>query len=235
MPIEEHHTIERKTTVTNIGQTIENPMSGERFTLIRSGRATGGELAEYEVAVRPGGAVPVAHIHPRQEEEFAVLDGTLRCRVGNAPAVLLGPGERVVIPAGEPHYWSNAGEDELRVRVTFRPALDIETFFRTLCGLANDGKVNAQGVPSFLQITLLSSAHEIYLERPPIVVQKILFAILRPIARLRGLRARYPRYSEIVDEDGPGRAMPGADFMRAGREAPDVSRPQPRMYGGGER
>lgn len=186
------------------GQTIENPISGECFTLIRSSRATGGELTEYEVAVRPGGAVPKAHIHTGQEEEFAVLAGMLSCRVGDAPPRLLGPGEHVVIPVGEPHFWSNAGLDELRVRVTFRPALAIETFFETLCGLAKDGRVDAQGAPSLLQIVLLADAHAIYLEHPPIAVQKILFALLRPIALLRGLRARYPQYNALGAEHGLG-------------------------------
>ena len=38
------------------GETIENPVSGERFTFLRTARDTGGQFLELELAVRPGGS-----------------------------------------------------------------------------------------------------------------------------------------------------------------------------------
>ena len=177
------------------GETIENPVSGERFTFLRTARDTGGQFLEMELAVRPGGEVPIPHLHTRQEEAFAVLAGTLGCRVGGAARQTLGQGGAVVVPAGMPHAWWNAGAEELRVRVTFRPALESEVFFETICGVARDGQVGAKGAPRFLQLVILSNVYGTYLERPPLPVQQVLFALLRPFARLRGYRARYSRYS----------------------------------------
>lgn len=188
------------------GETIENPMGGERFTFLRTAGDTGGEFLEMELAVRPGGEVPIPHLHALQEEAFVVLAGTLRCRVGDAAPRTLGPGEAVVVPAGVGHAWWNAGAGELRVRVTLRPALQVEAMFETNCGLARDGRVDAKGLPPFLQLVLLAYAYETYLERPPVPVQQVLFAILRPLARLRGYRARYQRYSGPAP--GPGAARP---------------------------
>ncbi len=190
------------------GQTIENPVSGERFTFERTARDTDGQFLRMEMTVKPGGAVPAAHIHARQEEEFEVLAGTLRLRAGNEPARLLGAGDAVVVPAGVAHEWSNAGEEAVRVRITFRPALDIETMFETICGLASDGKVDARGAVPFLQGVLLADAYAIYNPNPPVPVQQSLVALLRPLARRRGYRPWYPRYSDLPAVPGPERAVP---------------------------
>ena len=185
------------------GVTIENPVSGERFTFLRTAADTGGEFLEMELAVPPGGEVPIPHLHARQEEAFAVLAGTLRCRVGGGGPRTLGPGGAVVVPPGVGHAWWNAGAEELRLRVTFRPALQVEAMFETACGLARDGQVDVKGAPRFLQCVVLAGAYETYLERPPVPIQRALFAILRPLARLRGYRARYPRYSGPAADRGP--------------------------------
>ena len=192
--------------MATVGQTIENPASGERFTFLRTARDTGGQFVQMEMTVKPGGAVPAAHIHARQEEEFEVLAGTLRLRAGNEPARLLGAGDAHVVAAGVAHEWSNAGEGAVRVRITIRPALDIETMFETICGLANDGKVDARGAVPFLQGVLLADAYAIYRPDLPVPVQQALVALLRPLARLRGYRARYPQYSALPAAPGLERA-----------------------------
>jgi hypothetical protein len=40
------------------GQTIENPVTGERFTFTDTAGSTGGELLAFDFALRPGGKVP---------------------------------------------------------------------------------------------------------------------------------------------------------------------------------
>ena len=64
------------------GQTVENPVTGERFTFIHTAASTGGELLAFDFALRPGGAVPIPHVHPIQTERFEVTAGTVRFRVG---------------------------------------------------------------------------------------------------------------------------------------------------------
>ena len=46
------------------GQTLENPVTGERFTFTDTAATTGGELLAFDFALRPGGAVPMPHVHP---------------------------------------------------------------------------------------------------------------------------------------------------------------------------
>ena len=86
---------------------------------------------------------------------------------------------------------------ELQLRTEFRPAYDLERFFELIFGLARAGKTDLTGTPSFLQIAVMSTAYGIYLPQPPIFLQKLLFAVLNPIAKLRGYRAWYPEYSRV--------------------------------------
>ena len=57
------------------GQTIENPVTGERFTFTHTAASTDGELLAFDFALRPGGKVPVPHVHPIQTERFEVVSG----------------------------------------------------------------------------------------------------------------------------------------------------------------
>jgi uncharacterized cupin superfamily protein len=57
-----------------------------------------------DLYAEPGGFVAAAHVHPRQEERFEVISGTLRLRFGKEERVLTA-GDVAVIPAGLPHVW----------------------------------------------------------------------------------------------------------------------------------
>ena len=80
------------------GQTLENPVSGEKITFIQTSADSDGELLEIELELSPYGAVPGAHIHPEQEERFEVVEGTMAFRMG-MQKILAGPGEGVTVPA----------------------------------------------------------------------------------------------------------------------------------------
>ena len=64
------------------GQTLDNPVTGERFTFTDTAASSGGELLAFDFVLRPGGAVPIPHVHPVQNERFEVVDGLMRFRVG---------------------------------------------------------------------------------------------------------------------------------------------------------
>jgi hypothetical protein len=68
----------------------------------------------------------------------------------------LGAGEAAVVPAGQPHLWWNAGQDQLHVLVEVQPALRTEVFFETFFGLASDGKTNRKGLPNPVRWALLA-------------------------------------------------------------------------------
>ena len=178
------------------GEVIENPVSGERYAFLKTAADTDGELLQFELSLRPGGRVPVDHIHTRQEERFEVISGTARVRVGKRWRDLRA-GESVVVPAGTPHGLRNETGEEVRVLAEFRPAMKMETFFETYCGLAQDGRVNKQGLPSPLRnAVIVRGLHsETYLAGIPIGLQKVALALLAPLGRLLGYQAHYPEYS----------------------------------------
>lgn len=88
--------------MAHAGQTIHNPVSGERITFHRTAADTDGELLEFELELAPDGRVPGAHVHPEQEERFHVLEGTMRFRLGMR-TIVAEAGDTVVVPAGRMH------------------------------------------------------------------------------------------------------------------------------------
>lgn len=183
--------------MANVGESIENPISGERIVWIETAAGSGGALLAADLHLRPGAAVAATHRHPRQEERFRVDAGQISLEIEGERRELAA-GEEATVPAGVAHRWWNSGEGEAAVRVELRPALDTETFFETFFGLARDGRTNGKGIPDLLQIAVayreLGDSCPV-LTKPPASIQRVLFAVLAPIGRLRGRRAVYPRYS----------------------------------------
>lgn len=184
------------------GETIYNPVTGERLTWRQVAADTAGALVLGEMVLPPGGSVAAEHVHPNQEERYEIVAGELNVRL-DGKEQLLGPGDRVVVPAGRPHVWRNAGREEVRFRCEVAPALRFETFLETLFGLASDGKTDHKGIPNPLQLAVLMRAYqdELRLARPSPAVQSLLFGPLALVGRLIGYRSSYPRYS--ADSPGP--------------------------------
>jgi len=174
---------------------IENPVTGERMTFLKTQADTGGELLRLELQVRPHGFVLGEHIHAVQEERYDVREGWLTFKL-NGVIRRAGPGERVVIPAGTRHSWWNAEDESALAILELQPALNTETIFETLFGLARDGKTNAKGVPGLLQLAVLVVASDSYVAGPPIWLQRFALGVLAFIARLAGYRERYAQYTE---------------------------------------
>jgi quercetin dioxygenase-like cupin family protein len=132
------------------GQTLENPVTGERFTFTHTSATTGGELLAFELGLRPGGAVPLPHVHPIQTERFEVVEGLMRFRVGLRRR-LAGPGDVVEVVPGVLHSFANGGDEEARVRVEVRPALAMEEMLAEVVAMAEAGRMNSRGLPRRLR------------------------------------------------------------------------------------
>ena len=169
------------------GQTLENPVTGERFTFTDTASSTGGELLAFELALRPGGAVPIPHVHPIQTERFEVLEGRVRFRLG-LRTLIAGPGDVVEAPPGLAHGFGNAGDGEARMHVEVRPALAMEYMFAEVVALAEAGKLTRGGLPRNL-ITLAQLARRYDQEaHAPLIgigLQRFLLAPLVWLARQR--------------------------------------------------
>ena len=167
------------------GQTLENPVTGERFTFTDTAATTDGELLAFELGLRPGGAVPIPHVHPIQSERFEVVEGLMRFRVGLRRR-LAGPGEVVEVAPGVLHSFANAGDEEARVRVEVRPALAMEEMLAEVVAMAEAGLMNRRGMPRRLRdLAALARKYDQEAHAPGLSVgmQRLLLAPLRLSAR----------------------------------------------------
>src|SRR5215831_16901602 len=122
-------------TMIRTGTVIENPVTGERIVFRKTSQDTGGEAVVIETYVQPHGFVAAAHVHPSQEERFEVLAGTVGFKVGREKKVV-GPGQRITVPAGTPHRFWNAGDTVAHFVCEVRPALQFESLLETMFALA---------------------------------------------------------------------------------------------------
>ena len=173
------------------GTTLENPVTGERFTFIETAASTDGERLTFDLALRPGGSVPLPHVHPIQTERFEMLGGTMRFRVG-LRHLTASVGDVVEIEPGVVHGFANAGDDEVRVRVTCTPALQMEEMFAEVVEMAEAGRMGKRGMPrNLLDLALLARTYDSEAHAPVLGrrLQRILLAPLVKLARRR-TRAR---------------------------------------------
>jgi len=179
------------------GDTIENPVTGERIVFHQTSRETNGEAVVFETFVQPNGFVAASHVHPKQEERFEIVSGTLGLKIGGRE-IVAGPGETLTVPAGTPHGFWNAGDDEVRFRCEVRPALQFEQLLETMFALAADGKTNRKGMPNLLRLAVIARAHfdVVRLPFPPAFVQRVGLALGAPMGRLVGYGPTYDRTAE---------------------------------------
>ncbi len=206
--------------MSRAGDVLENPVTGE-WTMVRLGTEDSEDgLLVAEFVVRPGGAVVGEHGHPVIEEWFTVMSGRVGFRLDGRESVA-GIGERMHVPAGMEHDWWNAGDEEARVIVEVKPAERFEAMVANLFGLARDGKTDAKGMPNILQLAVFAREFEdvVYFTNPPRSVQKILFGVLAPIARLLGYRGSYAKYIER-GPDGRIEVEPWTGDVRGEMAAP---------------
>jgi quercetin dioxygenase-like cupin family protein len=186
-------------TQIRVGEVWENPITGERATILelpwenQAGRVTA------ELTALAGARVVGEHRHPALTERFTSLEGELTVK-RNGQTSILHQGETAVIEPGVWHDWWNAGERNARVRVEVTPGERFAHMIETFFGLARLGYTDSKGMPYPLQLAL--SAREfgdvIVFRSPPLVVQRVIFGAIAPIARWRGYRATYPQLSRIV-------------------------------------
>ena len=174
------------------GQTLVNPVTGERMTFLETAAETGGDRVVIELHADPGGSVAAAHVHPSQWETFAVVSGTLGAKVAGRTTEA-GPGETVGVAPGVAHTWWNAGDDELVFRCAISPALQFESLIETMFSLAADGKTNVKGMPNPLRLAVIAKAHfdTVRLPFPPAWLQTAGLAVGSPLGRMLGYQATY--------------------------------------------
>ena len=149
------------------GDTIENPVTGERLVFRATAAETNGEMTAFDTYVQPDGFVAAAHYHPLQTERFEIVSGTIGMKVG--------------------------GDDVLHFVAEVRPALRFEEMIQTMFTLAADGKTNNRGMPNPFRMAVIANEYKdiIRLPFPPAAVQDMGLALGAPLGRLMGYKPVY--------------------------------------------
>jgi mannose-6-phosphate isomerase-like protein (cupin superfamily) len=181
------------------GDSIENPVTGERLVFKKTAAETNGEYVLFECFVQPWGCVAAAHVHPYQSERFDILDGSLTFKV-NGEEFPVERGDVVLVPAGRAHQFWSAGAGTARFECEIRPALDFEQLIETMFSLAQAGKTGKKGMPNPLRLAVIARAHfdTVRLPFPPAWMQRVGLALGAPLGRLLGYRGVYSS-DELVE------------------------------------
>jgi mannose-6-phosphate isomerase-like protein (cupin superfamily) len=171
------------------GEVIRNPATGETVTFLVTAAESEGRLLQLEMTAEKAAAP--RHQHPGLRERWELREGTVHFELGGAERLLGAPAE-LAIPPGTPHrFWSDR---PLRTVVSYEPAGRFEDFLETIYALAAAGKTDSKGQPNPLRAAVIASEHlaDYALPWPSVSTQRVLFALLAPLGRLLGYRARYP-------------------------------------------
>jgi mannose-6-phosphate isomerase-like protein (cupin superfamily) len=167
-----------------IGPTLK--LTPKELVTIRHSTA---DVLEVEATYGPGGSPPPPHLHPRQDERFEVLAGTLRVKIDGQEAAY-GPGESFDVPRGTAHQMWNPGDRPARVIWQTTPAGRTHEWWLALDSLQRSGKVDAKGMPSPPAMGVLLTHYRDVFELavgPRPLVQGAL-AALGVLGRVRGYR-----------------------------------------------
>ncbi|GAB3920866.1 cupin domain-containing protein [Larkinella terrae] len=177
------------------GKEIRNPKTGQTIQFVKTRADTNGRYLELISTYESHSKEPIPHYHPRQDEYFEVLQGELSVRL-KGKLTTLQPGDTIHIERNTVHSMWNGTAEKTVISWKTVPAMDTEYLLELNTGLANDDKTNADGVPDLLQVALMMNHydHVFRVAKPPFFVQKVIFGILTPFARLLGYKSYYQKY-----------------------------------------
>ncbi len=165
---------------------VENKLQGERFVFKRgTGGGSSADVSAFDFFLAPGGGMPQMHCHLKQSEIFRVQAGTLTVLTPTGERVLRA-GDELRLGPGDFHAFVNRGVDEVRCDVEYRPAGKNEHWLKVTSSVV----VLEGRAPTMLEIAPFVGDVDMFIAGPPIIVQRVLFAVLASIARVLGHEQR---------------------------------------------
>lgn len=181
---------------TEATELIVNPVTGDRMTILHSSHQSHGDYAKIQFDLPPGAKGSPLHYHRAMDETFTVLKGCLEMEVGSkGNRRTLQAGDSVIVPALTHHSFCNTSDDWVTFTTENRPAAGFERFIRGLYGLAIDGKVNSEGMPTnLLQMAILLKQADTVPVGVPMVIFSLMINTLVGVARLWNLDKSLAKY-----------------------------------------
>src|SRR5262245_4143098 len=112
--VESHPIMKEKSDKQSDSRVLRNAATGVTIRIVQSGSETEGRLLELEATYPPHSSEPPQHFHPRQDEEFVILAGSMMAHVAGETS-RLHPSDVLLIPAGTSHSMWNAGDEPSHV------------------------------------------------------------------------------------------------------------------------
>ncbi|MBL7844930.1 MAG: cupin domain-containing protein [Cyclobacteriaceae bacterium] len=134
-----------------------NPLIGDKATLIKSAEETNGAYSLLEIELVPGGG-NLVHAHDLFSESFRVLEGELSLTVDKAESTLHS-GDAYTVQPHRFHCFKNKTDRPVKFAVTLTPGhTGFEKSLAIAYGLAEDGKMNKEGIPNkFSHLSILAA------------------------------------------------------------------------------
>jgi quercetin dioxygenase-like cupin family protein len=171
---------------------IRNAFNGETFIFTHPWESE--DFAQFDVHLERGGVTTgtgMHHIHPFADEEFTIKSGRLVLSIAGERRTL-NAGESFLVRRGTPHYFRNGHDGETLFSARFSPGQQFLRFFLNMAlGTADNPQwYDERGEPplALRALALHAYAGHGYSAEFPVLVQRALFAVLTPVARLRGYR-----------------------------------------------
>ena len=158
--------------------TVTDPVHRVRYSF-----QPDGENLIVDTWVEPGGGLP-AHLHPRQEERWSVIDGKVRFQLGETKRVI-GPedGEMVVRPQTK-HAIASVSDRDAHLRCVVVPAYGLQEFLIESAAAAREGLFMRGGIPKsprgarWAARFLKQHREDVVMSFPPPFMQRAMIALL---------------------------------------------------------
>jgi mannose-6-phosphate isomerase-like protein (cupin superfamily) len=174
------------------GQEVEIGMAG-RIVFRQTAQDTDGESLVFDYFIPAGEEsererTRHMHRHPKQEERFRVVKGTVHGEV-DGKEFSAGPGEEFEVPVNTWHLVRNGGlEEEAQLEVEMRPALETEQYFEAMSEIEVVGE---RGVPHPLHGAVVMKTykdlHRVKMMDNPII--RMIVPVLAAIGKRKGFSA----------------------------------------------
>jgi quercetin dioxygenase-like cupin family protein len=161
---------------------LENRHTGEVLVMRRMRDAQGQIVLTLDGTLPPGTSGPPLHVHFHENEEGIVKAGTLGAQIGKDKFVVPAGGT-VVLPAGRPHRWWNAGDDLLEFSGHVVP-VDLDRYLQAVFAVLNAS--NGRPPIFYLAHVLWRHRDTQLLSIPPPPIQRILLPVVLIIGRILG-------------------------------------------------
>ena len=163
---------------TQPSEIVRDPVHRSRYSFARDG-----ENMTVETWIEPGGGLP-PHLHPRQEERWSVIEGSIQLRLGSEKRVIGPEDGEVVVKPGTVHGFKSVTGSDTHMRCYVIPALGLESFLTESAAAAQDGLLLRGDIPRGIKGArwaarfLKRYQEDVVMTWPPRFAQRALIALL---------------------------------------------------------